>query len=342
MYLSSSGSVSTPEGTVYYLPDQPYRHAEVETIGGDRGAKDQFPSSEHPNYCDSRVANEEKLLWRNHEDNLLNINTERYEGVPSHLHSEGDNIVRPAASSVPRNQLGVHQVSRPQEIEERRNCESQLAVKTSVSMTMRAGVWGALGRAVGSFLGRINGDDERNSLGNEAETSPSSNNDSGHTSEVDPRNQRPPTDFELFAMYSSPSSRGMSGSRLGHVVRESVTLTESANTGALVTEGNSMRKSQNVDTSPTNGHAATKMPLSLTPMQPPPDVVAAMQTKGGVRGKQQLRQRSMTPPPDVVIALEKLRVDRNQREGVPADQLADEGCTEKGFPAGIEADLAST
>ena len=54
----------------------------------------------------------------------------------------------------------------------------------------------------------------------------------------------------------------------------------------------------------TTGQTAVKVPISLTPMQPPPDVLAAMKGRAALADR---RPRFSTPPDDVLVALERTR-----------------------------------
>lgn len=175
---------------------------------------------------------------------------------------------------------------------------------TEIRAGIGAGVWGAVGRAVGSLLGATNLSSSSDIFaGREVprtfhqEFTSGGKNESGVA--VDRGQGRPPTDAELRVIHlsqSSAQSRGPVGCKIN----------------ADVTTVNCQERDVD-DNGPSTGSdddgmpATTTMPLlSLTPLQPPPDVLAAMG---------QRRRRSLTPPPDVRAALERARAER-ERGGV--------------------------
>lgn len=145
-----------------------------------------------------------------------------------------------------------------------------------------SGVWSAVGRAFDYMTGGGDGRAGRDGSGSSAESDDCTLNKlpSDHPT------WRPPTDSELregtAGMASSTSSK--------RVPRKGP---------AGATCADTMGDSRRVDTSPETESHDTTVPLSLTPMQPPPDVLAAM--KGRVATGQ--RQQFSTPPADVVAAI---------------------------------------
>lgn len=158
-----------------------------------------------------------------------------------------------------------------------------------------SGVWSAVGRAFDYITGGDDGRDDRDGPGSSAESDDCALNKppSDH-----PPTWRPPTDSELrdgtAGMAPSSSSK--------RVPREG-----SAGATCVGTMGDSRK----VDTSlETESHDA-KVPLSLTPMQPPPDVLAAMKERVAAGQRQQFS----APPADVAAAIGNA-AERRQRDYV--------------------------
>ena len=145
-----------------------------------------------------------------------------------------------------------------------------------------SGVWSAVGRAFDYMTGGGDGRDDRDGSGSSTE----SDDNTLNKLPSDHPTWRPPTDSELqegtAGMASSSSSK--------RTPREG---------SADATCADTMADSRRGDTSLETESHDTKVPLSLTPMQPPPDVLAAM--KGRVATGQ--RQQFSAPPADVAAAI---------------------------------------
>lgn len=135
------------------------------------------------------------------------------------------------------------------------------------------GLWSVVGRAIDSFIGGGN-------VGHQGR-SPSAadgRDDSDDNNLVADCNGRPPTDAELRATAGpEEGSAPVNGPDVSHVA-------------------------PHFQLPPSDEQV--NMPISLTPMQPPPDVLAAMKGRAAV-GKR--RPRFTSPPADVAEALGKIR-----------------------------------
>ena len=161
---------------------------------------------------------------------------------------------------------------------------------------VRKGVWSAMGRAIDSLIGTIS-----SGGGNPQHHTESELESSSHSTEqdrVEPRHRRPPTDAELRArvVHSPPSGQPRSRPRQ---------TSEAA--GSREFEAPSATEKTTV-----------KVPISLTPMQPPPDVLAAMKGRAAVGRR---RARFTAPPADVVAALETTRQTNNHETGAALGEV---------------------
>lgn len=137
-------------------------------------------------------------------------------------------------------------------------------------------IWSTVGRAFGSLLGGGAGLGDR---GGGPGHSPDNDRPPASQSPPDLLNRRPPTDSELRARLPNSSSPARYPSN-----------------GTEYTQGLSAAASTITVT--------TKMPLSLTPMRPPPDVLAVMKERTAMGRR---RQRSSDLPADLAADLEKAR-----------------------------------
>lgn len=141
-------------------------------------------------------------------------------------------------------------------------------------------VWGAVRRVFGSFIGGGGG----NSCGGDGSLS----ENASFTESQSPQDYaklRPPTDAELRARMTS------------------LQLSESLMTRST-SANDTQTTAQRLGSPPSTLLVNATMPLSLTPMQPPPDVLAAIKGRLG-GGRHHLR--SVTPPADVAAALERAK-----------------------------------
>lgn len=159
-------------------------------------------------------------------------------------------------------------------------------------------VWGVVRRVFDPFIGGGGGgggdsDGENESL---------SENDAPYTEAQSPRDHakqlRPPTDAELRA-------RRMTGLSLPDYPAGPRSTSSAGKAPTVVV-------AEQLGSPPSTLQVTAKVPLSLTPMQPPPDVLAAMKGRSG--GGRRL-PRSGTPPADVAAALEEARVRTGQGGG---------------------------
>lgn len=181
--------------------------------------------------------------------------------------------------------------SRPTRVEQEATVEATIG--SSAPSRAGNGVWSAVGRAFDYITGSGDGHDDRDGPGSSAESDDCALNKPPGDH---PPTWRPPTDSELRegAAGVAPSSSSKRVPREG---------------SAGATCAGTMGDSRQVDTSlETESHDA-KVPLSLTPMQPPPDVLAAM--KGRVAAGQ--RQQFSAPPADVAAAIGNA-AERRQRD----------------------------
>ncbi len=172
------------------------------------------------------------------------------------------------------------------------------------------GVWSAVGRAIDSLIGlRTIGNGgsgphhhHHSESGIESSHPPDEQDRMEHDHEH--RHQRPPTDDELTRarrVRSPCSEPGAQPQQQQHT--------------------SELGSSLEFKASFASGTTTAKVPISLTPMQPPPDVLAAM--KGRRRESAAVGRRHprfSTPPADVVAALEKTRKTTldNRHDGGPA------------------------
>lgn len=186
--------------------------------------------------------------------------------------------------------------------------KSERAIEPLPSTNTRAGigtgVWGAVGRAVGSLLGATNLSSAGNTRTCATREIPGSFHQEIASDEdciamaTDRGQGRSLTDAELRAMYLSQRSAQSRDPAGGYKIDDNHTIVD--HKGRDVDDNGPTTASNDGD----DDIAVTAiLPLSLIPLQPPPDVLAAMG---------QRRRRSLTPPPDVRQALERARA---QREG---------------------------
>lgn len=165
------------------------------------------------------------------------------------------------------------------------------AAATSPSSIRKAkGVWSAVGRAIDSLMGTIGTGGPHHHSESGLESSHPSDEQGLIEQDHEHRHQRPPTDDELIRarMVGSPSSES------GYQPQQQHT--------------SEVGSSPEFEAPLASGTTTVKVPISLTPMQPPPDVLAAM--KGRRREAASVgrrRPRFSAPPADVVAALEKTR-----------------------------------
>lgn len=155
-------------------------------------------------------------------------------------------------------------------------------------------VWSVVGRVIGSFV-------SGGSTGSGGHQDPSGPLPERDGSEQDPVKhrgiQRPPTDTELRArMARSPSSK--SGSKHATGVESRF---------AEVSGPDTLGNPPELESPTTTEQATANVPISLTPMQPPPDVLAVMKGRAAVG---QRRPRCSAPPADIAIVLDKTREQR--------------------------------
>lgn len=146
-------------------------------------------------------------------------------------------------------------------------------------------VWGAVRRVFDSFIG--------GGGGNSCEGDGSLSENISFTESQSPQDYaklRPPTDAELRARMTT------------------LQLPESLLTRST-SASNTQTTAQRLGSPPSTLLVTATMPLSLTPMQPPPDVLAAI--KGRLGGGRH-HPRSGTPPADVAAALEKAKARAGQ------------------------------
>lgn len=174
----------------------------------------------------------------------------------------------------------------------------QEATPNAVSSTPSragSGVWSAVGRAFDYIISGGDGRDERDGSGSNAENGDCALNKppSNHPT------WRPPTDSEL-----REGTEGMASS-----LSSLTPMPREASAGSTCADATG--DSWQVDTPLETESHDTKVPLSLTPMQPPPDVLAAM--KARVATGQ--RQRFSAPPAYVAAAIDNA-AEKRQRDYV--------------------------
>lgn len=189
--------------------------------------------------------------------------------------------------------------------------EEERRVDSGAPSRLRTGVWSVVGRAIDSLIGGGNGNSDgaqiRSTSRSEEET------DDSEQEATDHPNGRPPTDAELRArMRTADSPLSKSGSK--HTSRAGMFVggTSSSQAGGAA----------DAEPPPTTGQVTVKVPISLTPMQPPPDVVAAMKGRASLGGR---RPRFSTPPDDVAAALERTREAKNRGHSNAVDLGAAHG-----------------
>lgn len=150
------------------------------------------------------------------------------------------------------------------------------------------GLWGLFGRAFDSFVG---GGGDRGS-GHPRDPGPEPEVETRAIDQPpgDHSRRRPPTDNELRAR----RVRSLSSKAESRAVLEAVSV------GAA--RGDVASDAQELDSPSTTESVTTRIPLSLTPMQPPPDVLAAMQGRAAAGPR---RQVFSSPPADVAAALDR-------------------------------------
>lgn len=213
------------------------------------------------------------------------------------------------------------------------------------------GIWGVVGRAVSVLLGSAAASSKcRDPWDTTVKTSRtrlgqgSLSSDEGVTIAVDnyPDKRRPPTDEELRAMTSVAQawprpSRPPSSSQEGVQEGDGFTGTSQLNVPTMdCTRHHAVEDTQCSEALDSgdrdDNHHHGMMPLSLTPMQPPPDVLAVMR---------QPRRRSLAPPPDVLAAMERARASRRKQGGDVRDGHSQETRGEADTRALVTADVGA-
>lgn len=169
--------------------------------------------------------------------------------------------------------------------------EQEATPNASTPSRARGGVWSVVGRAFDYMIGGGDSRDERDGVGSNEESDDCA-------PDKPPSNHppwRPPTDSELRegAARIAPLSPSKPMPREGP---------------SRATCADTMGDSRQVDTTLETESHDTKVPLSLTPMQPPPDVLAAM--KGRMAAGQ--RQQFSAPPADVAAAIGNAAEERQR------------------------------
>lgn len=165
---------------------------------------------------------------------------------------------------------------------------------------IRGGVWSVVGRAIDSFVGGGS-----NGSGGHQDRSGSIPESDGRSEQdrIEHRNQRPPTDTELRArMARSPSSKSGSKHTSG--------VASSSFVGASGPD--TLGNPPQLEPPPTTEQVTVNVPISLSPMQPPPDVLAVMKGRAAAG---QRRPRLSAPPADVAEVLETTREQRKHGRG---------------------------
>lgn len=161
---------------------------------------------------------------------------------------------------------------------------------------VRGGVWSVVERVIGSFV-------SGGSTGSGHDQDPSRpvpDSDGSEQDRIEHRSiQRPPTDTELRARMARSSS-----SKLG-----SKHTTGAVSRFAGVSRPDTLGNPLDLESAPTTEQATANVPISLTPMQPPPDVLAVMKGRAAVG---QRRPRFSAPPADVAIVLDKAREQKKR------------------------------
>lgn len=166
---------------------------------------------------------------------------------------------------------------------------------------LRTGVWSVVGRAIDSLIGGGAGSTRcaRSPSGVAVESDDSEQESVEH--------RRPPTDAELRArMRAAGSPSSESGPKHASGVGGFVGARGSSDAGSA----------QEIGPTSATEHVVANVPIALTPMQPPPDVLAAMK---GRAASGRRRQRFSTPPDDVAVALAKTRAAKIHGQSNVAD-----------------------
>lgn len=160
-----------------------------------------------------------------------------------------------------------------------------------VPSKLRGGVWSAVSRVIDTLIGTGGGKGYV-----QGQSGPEPEGDHSEHGDVDMhRHQRPPTDAELRARIAHSLS-STSGSRHSEV--EALGMPGSVPLDTQ--ESGSLHAAEQPQVNVT-----TNLPISLTPMQPPPDVLAAMKGRSA-RGMG--RPRFAAPPADIAAVLENNQV----------------------------------
>lgn len=178
---------------------------------------------------------------------------------------------------------------------------------SEIPSRLRAGVWSVVGRAIDSLIGGGNGgggDGAQNRVGSAEERRSDAPEQESPAVELEHGRPRPPTDAELQARMGT----GMGVTRAGSPSSKSA--------GPKHTPAYQPAATPETEAPSTMGQVAlkagVKVPISLTPMQPPPDVLAAMKDRAASGHG---RPRFTAPPDDVAAALEKTRGVKNYDHG---------------------------
>eukprot|EP00752_Nemacystus_decipiens_P011913 g10564.t1 len=191
------------------------------------------------------------------------------------------------------------------ESESEPDSEEEPPANSGVPSRLRTGVWSVVGRAIDSLIGgggRGSSDDAHSRPRSEAE------GDDSDQETIDNPSRRPPTDAELRARMRATGSQS---SELGSKHASGARRVDGAARSSRLEPG-SAPDTEQPSTSAMGQAAAVqvKVPISLTPMQPPPDVVAAIKGRAALGSR---RPRFSTPPDDVAAALERTREEANKR-----------------------------
>lgn len=190
---------------------------------------------------------------------------------------------------------------------------------------LRTGVWSVVGRAIDSLIGGGNGTSDGAQIISGSEEGGDDSEQEAVDVDVDHPNLRPPTDAELRTRMRTVTRTGMRtvdspSSKPG----AKHTLGPGRFDGAVSSsqEGQGSAPDTEQPSTTGTGQVAVKVPISLTPMQPPPDVVAAMKGRAALGGR---RPRFSTPPDDVAAALERTREAKNRGRSNVVNQRAAHG-----------------
>lgn len=160
-----------------------------------------------------------------------------------------------------------------------------------VPSKLRGGVWSAVSRVIDTLIGTGGG---RGSCQGQSRPEPEGNH-SEHGDIDMHRHQRPPTDAELRARmaHSLSSISGCRHSEVGSLGMPSSVPLDTQERGPSHTAEQ------------LQVNVTTNLPISLTPMQPPPDVLAVMKGRSATGRR---RPRFAPPPADIAAALENSQV----------------------------------